>query len=247
MVVYGEGRDGPKFRPEYIGKSLRESRHRRLPWRTERHQKDEEPPRLHERVLVVLHGHVAAGKTSTASSLLKDNQFELREISSDAYWFKHGTGNRDKEPEPNADHNWFMIQLCWSVLGSGHNVVLDSTTRSSEHRKRIQEEFEKWNVTVIFIRCRCSEQSALERIKKRLYIGKTDFGDYEQYERIKTQFVEIGIDEEKKLNILDVNTDTNACKITHSKSQEATGVMDQLIKLIDENYLKKTLRIESHG
>jgi predicted kinase/hypoxanthine phosphoribosyltransferase len=232
------------FDPYYSGVQLPvTSSNRRLPWRSGKYPFEEEHDiESIEGKLVVLHGHVAAGKTSVANAVVKALGFTP--LYSDWYWYKYGLGDRKRDRGVSKTHNKHMMGRCWSALGSGTDVVLDSTARWREFRDEIRADFAATSVMVIFVRCSCAEETALDRIKKRRFIGPHDFGTELEYERVRQDFDEISDDELRISNVIDVDTDALTCRIVSSKDGETREAMEKIVGAIQSLYFAKIQRAE---
>jgi len=189
-----------------------------------------------ESVLVVLHGLVATGKTSIAEAIVKGLGYTP--IYSDWYWFKYGLQNRDLDGGGvSHNHNNHMYVLCWSVIASNRNAVLDCTTRWRIFREQLLDGFSKHGVHVVFIRCSCSEESALRRIKKRTFIGPHDFGTEWEYKRVKKEYAPIDDEEFAKMNLIDVNTDSLTCSVT-TVQKDSIKAVDEICEAIQRWYFQ---------
>jgi hypoxanthine phosphoribosyltransferase/predicted kinase len=229
----------PHFEADFCGSKLPASqKKKRLPWREKNYKfEDEQDVNSLKNVLVVLHGHVATGKTSVTDSIVKGLGYTP--LYSDWFWFKHGLGSREHDPARSVTHNKHMLGRCWSALGNGYNVVLDSTTRWESYRNKIKAAFSETGISIIFIRCFCSKEEALQRIEKRKFIGPHDFGTAHEYERVAREFDEISDDEKEHMNLLNVNTESLTCEITRSMNAEMKELMKRITQAIENNYFSK--------
>lgn len=239
LFAFTKRAKSPPQDPDFWGEQLSESQRRRpLPWRDADYHFDT----VHDvesvsGTLAVLHGFVAAGKTSVADAITKGLRFSP--LYSDSYWFRYGIERRDHDRSENARHNEHMLGRCWSALGSGSDVVLDCTSRVRSYREDIRRSLAKTDVTLIFVWCLCSEESALERIERRTFIGPHDFGTKFEYQRVKKSFENFGANEEDQSNVLKVDTDGLECEIWRAVSEEAEEEMRRIKEVIEQHYFTK--------
>jgi hypoxanthine phosphoribosyltransferase len=228
------------FEADFCGIKLPASQVKKklLPWRNKKYIfEDQADVSSLKSVLVILHGHVATGKTSVTDSIVKSLGYTP--LYSDWFWFKHGLGNREHDQAISATHNKHMLERCWSVLGNGYNVVLDCTSRWRSYRNDIRNAFSTTRISIIFVHCFCSKEEALQRIEKRKFIGPHDFGTPHERERVERDFDEISDEEKQFMNLLEVNTETLTCNYTKSLDEEVNELMNNLKQAIDSNYFAK--------
>ena len=237
LFVYMREGKKPAYAPSYWGEDVPVHKvNKRLPWRAGGYPLEEEVDfRETRRVLVALHGLVATGKTSVADAITRG--LGLTPIYSDWYWFKYGLHDRDVDPSVSVRHNNHMLDLCWSVIASDRDVVLDCTTRWPEYRREILESFGGRGVHVIFVRCVCTEESALARIEKRIFIGPHDFGTRREYDRIKHDYKPIDAAEQSVMNLVEVNTDKLSCSVVNQLPGDADGeIVSEVCNAIEKYY-----------
>lgn len=230
--------DKPSYEPDFCGIVLPASnRKKRLPWRSKKYKFEDSDDLSLDRVLAVLHGHVATGKTSVTDAIAKGLGYTP--LYSDWYWFKYGLSNRNRDDGVSFSHNKHMLGRCWSAIGSGYHVVLDCTSRWRTYRDEIRQSFEGTDVTVVFIHCFCPRETALKRIEKRQFIGPHDFGTFSEYERIESDFDELGEDEIRSMNLIHIDTDKLICQTAPSEKEQVNVLMRSLIGNIEQNYFAK--------
>lgn len=232
-------------KPDHFGKvrSIRE-RDRILPWgrRQPRNIIADLPG---PRIMVVLNGLVATGKTSVANALLK----ELRYIPiySDWYWFTRGLHNRDKKHEVNVRHYKHMFSLTVSASASGKGTVLDTTSSIQEIRDYMQSNARRFGIRVIFIRCHCSKESSLNRIRLRKHIGPYDFGTEFEYDRVANLYENIDRDEQNKRNIISLDTDSLTFTDENILGDSNDDIDNEVVRIkqaIELHYLSRIRSIE---
>lgn len=233
-------KDGPPtFEADFCGIKFPASKaKRRLPWRNKKYKfENQNDVSSLKSVLVVLHGHVATGKTSVTDSIAKSLGYTP--LYSDWFWFKYGLGTREHDRGISAAHNKHMLGRCWSALGNGYNVVLDCTSRWRSYRDDIRNAFSDTGVSVIFIRCYCPKEEALQRIEKRKFIGPHDFGTAFEYERVARDFDEISEEEKQFINMLEVDTKSLTCDSKISGNEKMNELMSNFKQAIEGNYFSK--------
>ncbi len=202
---------------------------------------------MNKKVLIVLHGLIATGKTSITKAIAE--KLNCHPIHSDEIWFEKGIEDRDDDPSINLRHNEAMLELCKSVIKKNNKVVLDSTARSLVYRNAIIKTFSPLEVLIIFLRCHCPEPSALARISKRPIVRKHDFGnkfEYQhdfgnesEYEKVKKEFKAISEKESCEINLIDVDTENLACSIVNCKISYAKKYMVDICDVITQSYFNK--------
>lgn len=238
LFVYMREGKNPAYAPDFVGEFVPVRKvNKRLPWRQGKYPlEDEVDFRDKHAVLIVLHGLVATGKTSVANAIAKGLRYTP--VYSDWYWYKHGLLARDKDPAVSVKHNNHMLDLCWSVIAGDNHAILDCTTRWFSFRRDIRTSFAARGVTVIFVRCSCSEQSALDRIQRRTFLGPHDFGTKSEYERVKKDYNPIEQDEARQLCLIDVDTDALSCVLVNSTVQDRDNeILADIRHAIEQYYL----------
>jgi len=227
------------YDPDYCGKILKgQDAEISLPWRGKHYKFEEEidTAEVAQRTLVLIHGHVGTGKTSITNSIVKETGYYP--IHTDEFWFRHGLRDRHKDPGVSAEHNNLMYDLCWSVIGSGRDAILDCTSRWGSFRIKMVKGFKPWGVTLIIVRCVCSEESAMRRIAYRKCFGPHDMGNISEYKRVKKEYNVIKEKEASQINLIDVNTDELTCKVSHCLTRDAKRV-SEVCEAIKSGYLEK--------
>lgn len=239
VIAFTRKRKKPWYDPDYCGEKLPvEKAKKRLPWRTDEYSLDEQQNlELSDRVLVVLHGLVATGKTSAADAIVK--QLGFTPLYSDWYWFKYGLQERDKDRGVSAAHNKHMLGRCWSALASGSDTVLDCTARWSSFRQELNLVFSQSGAKVVFVQCHCSEESAKQRIERRQIIGPHDFGTLYEYDRVKSDFQAISGEEESSINLIRVDTDKLRIELPSSNDKKTMDICRNIGNAIENHYLSR--------
>jgi hypoxanthine phosphoribosyltransferase/predicted kinase len=209
-----------------------------LPWRGEHYQFEQgiDTAELAQRTLIVLHGLVGTGKTSVTNAIVKE--LGCHPIHTDEFWFRQGLRGREMDPGVSAEHYHLLHDLCWSVIGSGRDVILDCTSRWPSFRRKLSESFEPWGVTLIFVSCSCSEASALKRIAQRKRFGPHDMGDEAEYRRVLNDYSPITEAEAGRFNLIRLDTDKLACTASaiHRRDSERVHRVHQAI---EKGYLER--------
>ncbi|MHC4741889.1 MAG: AAA family ATPase [Planctomycetota bacterium] len=230
----------PVLEPNFHGETPRlRKADKRLPWRAKEYPLEDERD-LHQgdSILVVLHGLVATGKTSATDAIVKDLGFTP--IYSDWYWFKYGLQRRNEDHSVSQRHNEHMLALCKSVIVSGCSAVLDCTSRWKSFRDDIRKAFHDLRVPVVFVRCSCPRDSALQRIRKRRVIGPHDFGTKYEYERVLRDFNEIEENEINQINLVHADTDALEVDVLHSTDMLALeSILSSVCSAIKKEYFDK--------
>ena len=245
LIVFAKGQVGRlDYVPDFAGGYLPyRQRDKRLPWRRMAHAPFKNEVRQVRGTVVVLHGLVATGKTSVTDAVVKHLRIcDLRAVYSDWHWFRFGLQERQEDPLVNQRHNEYMIDLCWSVIGSGRHAILDCTSRSRLFRAAIREEFEKWKGRVMFIRCHCPEKLSLDRISSRLHIGPREFGTKYEYERVKGAFENMDQQERESVNLIEIDTDALKCEIVHRCDDESEQAMKAICRAVEDGYFSVVRR-----
>ncbi|MCK4272773.1 hypothetical protein KAX22_08990, partial [bacterium] len=238
LILY-KGRK-PGFQPDFFGEKLAlRKADRPLPWRGTEYPFDtEEDVALSKRVLVVLHGLVATGKTSVTRAISKG--LGHTPIYSDWYWFKYGLRDRHLNTNVSVHHNNHMLALCLSAIGTGYDAVLDCTSRWGAFRNDCQNRLAQYSVQVVFVRCYCTESSSIDRINRRQFIGPYDFGTEFEYSRVKKEYQEINTEETAQINLVEVDTDALICKIVNCVGdEELRQKMKSIRHAIEDHYFSK--------
>jgi predicted kinase len=231
--------DGQLHDPEFHGKVL-EGQHAfaELPWRGKdyRFEQEIDTTELAFRTLIVLHGLVGTGKTSVANTIA--SQLACHPLHTDEFWFKLGLRDREVDPGVSADHYDLMHDLCWSVIGSGRDVVLDCTSRWRTFRRRLIDSFAPWGVLLVFVSCSCSEASVLQRIAQRKQFGPHDMGNETEYRRVQRDYKPITPEEARQINLIRVDTDELTCTESLIDERDADRVR-RVREAIEKGYLQK--------
>jgi len=228
------------LRPKHVG-SVRplKDKDRVLPWGRRPHPRNEIDHLPEPRIMVVLNGLVATGKTSVANALLKELGYIP--IYSDWYWFTRGLQDRSENMEANVRHYKHMFSLAVSAAASGKGVVLDTTSSRKEIRDYMRENARRFGIRVVFIQCRCTKESSISRIRLRKHIGPYDFGTEFEYDRIERMYQKIDAPEHRDCNFIDLDTDSLSFEDVHVLGgDDQDGVEEEIKKItqaIDRHYL----------